>query len=296
MAVKALERITTLSGTLKDYILLTKPGIVLLVLITTFTGMYLAQKGFPPTDLLFWTLLGTGLASAGSAVLNQYFDRDIDALMERTKSRPLPIGNVSPSSAFWFGVVLLSVSFLIMFFFTNPIATFFTALASFSYISVYTLTLKRKSPLATEIGGISGALPPVIGYTAITGVLSFEPLVLFLIMFIWQPPHFWVLAIKYAQDYKKAGIPTMPVVKGIEHTKLKTLLYTSALLPLSLLPYFYGMAGEIYFICASVLSSIYLLLTLAFVFSKKPSGSFLFFYSIIYLALLFTVMVFDLRR
>ena len=286
----------TLSGTVRDYILLTKPGIVLLVLITTLTGMYLAQGGFPPVDLVFWTLLGTGLASAGSAVLNQYFDRDLDALMERTKSRPLPLGSVSPSNAFWFGVILLSLSFLIMFFFTNPIATFFTALASFSYVSVYTLTLKRKTPLATEIGGISGALPPVIGYTAVTGSLGFEPLVLFLIMFLWQPPHFWVLAIKYAQDYKRAGIPTMPVAKGIEHTKVKTLLYTAALLPMSLLPYFYGLAGEIYFVCASLLSGIYLLLTLWFVFSKKPIGGFLFFYSILYLALLFSAMIFDLRR
>ncbi len=296
MAVRALVKMATLSGAVKDYLLLTKPGIVLLVLITTLTGMYIAQRGFPPTNLVFWTLLGTGLASAGSAVLNQYFDRDLDMLMDRTKTRPLPLGSVPPSNAFWFGVILLSLSFLIMLFFTNPIATFFTALASFFYVSVYTLTLKRKSPLATEIGGISGALPPVIGYTALTGSLGLEPLLLFLIMFLWQPPHFWVLAIKYAEDYKKAGIPTLPVVKGIQHTKVKTLLYTSALLPMSIVPYFYQIAGEIYLISASVLSFLYLLLTLRLVFSNKPNGGFLFFYSVIYLALLFTVMVFDLRR
>jgi protoheme IX farnesyltransferase len=258
--------------------------------------MYFAQRGLPPAELVFWTLLGTGLASAGSAVLNQYFDRDIDALMERTRSRPLPLGSVAPSHAFWFGVSLLSLSFLIMFFFTNPIATFFTALASFFYVSVYTLSLKRKSPLATEIGGVSGAMPPVIGYTAVAGSLGLEPLILFLIMFIWQPPHFWVLAIKYAQDYKVAGIPTMPVAKGVEHTKVRTLLYTAGLLPVSLLPYFYGMAGEIYFFSASLLSLVYLALTLRFVFSKEPKDGFLFFYSILYLALLFTVMVFDMRR
>ncbi len=292
MAVKTLVKMASL----KDYILLTKPGIVLLVLITTLTGMYFAQRGLPPAELVFWTLLGTGLASAGSAVLNQYFDRDIDALMERTRSRPLPLGSVAPSHAFWFGVSLLSFSFLIMFFFTNPIATFFTALASFFYVSVYTLSLKRKSPLATEIGGVSGAMPPVIGYTAVAGSLGIEPLILFLIMFIWQPPHFWVLAIKYAQDYKVAGIPTMPVAKGVEHTKVRTLLYTAGLLPVSLLPYFYGMAGEIYFLSASLLSLVYLALTLWFVFSKEPKDGFLFFYSILYLALLFTVMVFDMRR
>ena len=292
MAVKTLVKMASL----KDYILLTKPGIVLLVLITTLTGMYFAQRGLPPAELFFWTLLGTGLASAGSAVLNQYFDRDIDALMERTKSRPLPLGSVAPSHAFWFGVSLVSLSFLIMFFFTNPISTFFTALASFFYVSVYTLSLKRKSPLATEIGGVSGALPPVIGYTAVAGSLGLEPLILFLIMFIWQPPHFWVLAIKYAHDYKVAGIPTMPVAKGVEHTKVRTFLYTAGLLPVSLLPYFYGMAGEIYFLSASLLSLVYLALTLRFVFSKEPKDGFLFFYSILYLALLFTVMVFDMRR
>lgn len=280
----------------RDYILLTKPGIVLLVLITCLTGMYLAAKGFPNPWLVFWSLLGTGLASAGSAVLNQFFDRDIDAIMSRTKSRPLPSGSISPLSALIFGSVLLIASFYIMIVFVNLVATFFTLTASFFYVVVYTLALKRKSPLATEIGGISGALPPVIGYTAVTGKFGIEPFILFLIMFVWQPPHFWVLAVKYAEDYKKAGVPTLPVVKGIFQTKVRMLFYTAMLFPLSLLPALYGMAGKVYFFTAFVLSFIYLILTLKFFFSRSSKGMFLFFYSIIYLALLFSVMVFDMIR
>ncbi len=291
-----VEKAIAYKNIVRDYILLTKPGIVILVLITTLTGMYLSKKGFPDPWLMFWTLLGTGLASAGSAVLNQFFDRDIDALMSRTKDRPLPSGSLSPINALLFGIILLSTSLYIMITFVNAVATFFTAMAAFFYVFVYTIALKRKSPLATEIGGISGALPPVIGYTAVTSKFGFEPLILFLIMFVWQPPHFWVLAIKYAEDYRRAGIPTLPVARGIEQTKIKTLLYTASLLPISLLPTLYGISGKVYFFTAFALSSLYLILTFKFLFSKETKAMFLFFYSIIYLAFLFSVMVFDMVR
>lgn len=283
------------TSTLRDYLVLTKPGIVLLVLITTLGGMYLAKRGMPDSELIFWTLLGTGLASAGSAVLNQYFDRDIDALMSRTKDRPLPSGSVNPKNALTFGIILLTFSFLVLLR-INLLTLILVALASFFYVVVYTLMLKRRSPIATEVGGVSGALPPVIGYCAVRGEVNLEALILFLIMFLWQPPHFWVLAIKYAEDYKRAGIPTLPVSKGIEHTKVKTLIYTASLLPVSLLPSIYGMAGHIYFSTALLLSLLYLALTLKFVFSKKPNGMFLFFYSVLYIALLFSFLVFDMRQ
>ncbi|MFN3813000.1 MAG: heme o synthase [Aquificaceae bacterium] len=291
-----VERAITYKNIVRDYVLLTKPGIVILVLITTLTGMYLSKKGFPDPWLILWTLLGTGLASSGSAVLNQFFDRDIDALMSRTKDRPLPSGNLSPINALLFGIILLFTSLYIMITFVNALATFFTAMAAFFYVFVYTIALKRKSPLATEIGGISGALPPVIGYTAVASKFGFEPLILFLIMFVWQPPHFWVLAIKYAEDYKKAGIPTLPVARGIEQTKIKTLLYTASLLPISLLPTLYGISGNVYFFTAFALSSLYLILTFKFLFSKDAKAMFLFFYSIVYLAFLFSVMVFDMAK
>ncbi|RMG99731.1 MAG: protoheme IX farnesyltransferase [Aquificota bacterium] len=282
------------TSTLKDYLILTKPGIVLLVLITTLGGMYLAQRGMPDSWLIFWTLLGTGLASAGSAVLNQFFDRDIDALMSRTKDRPLPSGAINPRNAFIFGLALLALSSVALLR-VNLLTLFLVALASFFYVVVYTLTLKRKSPIATEIGGVSGALPPVIGYAAVSNQISFEALILFLIMFLWQPPHFWVLAIKYTEDYKKAGIPTLPVSMGIEHTKVKTLIYTASLLPVSLLPSIYGIAGYLYFGVALLLSLLYLALTLRFVFSKRQKGMLLFFYSVVYIALLFFFLVFDMK-
>lgn len=291
-----VSRALTYGGVLRDYLLLTKPGIVLLVLITTLTGMYFAQRGFPDPQLVLWTLLGTGLASAGSAGLNQFFDRDIDAVMERTRDRPLPSGSINPRSALLFSLLLLGLSAVVMLTQVNLLATLLVLFASLFYVVVYTLTLKRRSSLATEVGGISGAMPPVVGYAAVKGEVGPEALVLFLIMFLWQPPHFWVLAIKYAEDYKKAGIPTLPVAKGIWHTKLRTLLYTAGLLPVSLLPSLYGFAGPIYFLSALILGLVYLALTVVFALSKRPNGTLLFFYSVLYMALLFSVMVFDMRR
>ncbi|SHK38952.1 heme o synthase [Thermocrinis minervae] len=291
-----LTKAISYTTTIRDYIALTKPGIVLLVLITTLTGMYFAKRGIPNLDLVLWTLVGTGLASGGSAVLNQVFEKDIDAIMSRTSNRPIPLGAVPPSHALVFGITLIVIALLVMFYFTNPLATFFTALAAFWYSVVYTLMLKRKTPLATEIGGVSGALPPVIGYTAVSNSLSVEPLLLFLIMFVWQPPHFWVLAIKYLEDYKKANVPALPVVAGIHQTKLKTLLYTASLLPISLLPSVYGMAGKLYFFCALILSLVYIAVTIYAFFFRKEKYMLVFFYSIIYLALLFSLMVFDMVR
>lgn len=291
-----VSRALTYGGVIKDYIVLTKPGIVLLVLITTLTGMYFAQRGFPDPWLVFWTLLGTGLASAGSVGLNQFFDRDIDALMERTRERPLPSGSINPKNALLFSLTLVALSVVVLSSMVNLLTAALALFASLFYVLVYTLALKRKSPLATEIGGVSGSMPPVIGYVAVKGAIGFEALILFLIMFLWQPPHFWVLAIKYAEDYRRAGIPTMPVAMGVEHTKIKTLVYTASLLPVSLLPSIQGLAGHVYFSFALVLSLLYLLLTLKFTFSKKPSSTFLFFYSVLYIALLFSVMVFDMRR
>ena len=296
MVERTIAKAMNITGTLKDYLLLTKPGIVLLVLITTLAGMYLAYRGMPDAHLILYTLLGTGLASAGSAVLNQYLERDIDSLMVRTSKRPLPLGNVQPTNALIFGVSLISIALILLAFFVNLLTTFLTALASFTYVVIYTWVLKRKTPVATEIGGISGALPPVIGYAAVSETVSIEALILFVIMFLWQPPHFWVLAIKYAEDYKRANIPTLPVSKGLRETKIKTLIYTASLLPVSLIPTLIGMTGSIYFYSALLLSLTYLGLTFVFFLSKKPNGTFLFFFSILYIALLFSLMVFDMRR
>ncbi|ADC90108.1 protoheme IX farnesyltransferase [Thermocrinis albus DSM 14484] len=296
MVVKSFGKVAEYSHVVRDCLVLTKPGIVLLVLITTLTGMYIAKRGFPEPSLVLWTLVGTGLASAGSASLNQFLDRDIDARMSRTSHRPLPSGSLPPLVALIMGVLLLIASLTVMVLAVNLLAAFLTGLASLFYVVVYTLLFKRRSPWAVEIGGVSGAMPPVIGYAAVKGTLTPEAAILFAIMFFWQPPHSWVLAIKYLEDYRKAGIPVLPVVKGVEYTKIRTLLYTSALLPLSLLPYFYGMAGKVYLLGAFVLSALYIILTLRFVFSRRENGMFLFTYSIFYIALLFSLMVFNMER
>jgi protoheme IX farnesyltransferase len=289
-----MEKALTWSATLDDYLVLTKPRIVALVLLTTLTGLYLGGRGFPDSALVLWTLLGTGLAAAGAAVLNNVFDREIDGRMERTRLRPIPAGSVHPLGALVFGGLLIACSFLVLSSTVNLLSALFAMAAVFFYVVVYTLLMKRKTPLATEFGGISGALPPVIGCAAVQGAPGLEATILFMIMFIWQPPHFWVLAVKYVEDYRRAGVPVLPVAHGIFDTKVKTLFYTATLLPLSLLPYFYGIAGKLYFLTAFVLSLAYLLLTVRYFYSKRDRSAFLFFYSIVYLAVLFMAMVVDM--
>ncbi len=291
-----VEKSVSYTSTLRDYLILTKPGIVTLVLITTLGGIYIGSRGNMDTAVIFWTLLGTGFAAAGSAVLNMVLDRDVDSLMERTSTRPLPRGAVNPINAVVLGVSLLIVAFTLLSFFVNLIAAILAMFASFTYVFLYTFILKRKTPIATEIGGISGALPPVIGYVASTGSFDLKALTLFLIMFMWQPPHFWVLALKYKEDYERAGIPTLPVSRGVKITKLKTLLYTVSLLPLSVIPYMIGMAGILYLVTAIVISILYVILTLKFLFSDKEESMKLFFFSILYLAILFTVLIVDLVK
>lgn len=291
------EEALTYRGTFRDYVILAKPGVVSLVLLTTMTGLYLGYRGIPDMRLVFWTLLGTGLAASGAAILNNFHDRDIDILMERTSSRPMPKGNIKPSTALTFGISLIAVSFFILAYFVNLLSAILAMAAAFVYVVIYTHLLKRRTPDATVIGGISGALPPMIGYAAVSGRLSLEAFILFLIMFLWQPPHFWFLAIKYAEDYRRANIPTMPVSKGIFATKMKILLFNAVLLPVSLLPYFLGIAEKGYLITAFSLSLLYLLLSIRLLFSRGEKDVFRFFYySILYLAVLFIAMVIDAKR
>ncbi len=292
MSEKALTR----ANVLREYLVLTKPGIVTLVLITTLGGMYLGSKGNLEPNLVFWTLLGTGLAAAGSAVLNMVIDRDIDKLMNRTSSRPIPKGVVDPAKALLFGIILQALSYAILITFVGWLPTLLVAIASFSYVVLYSLLLKRKNPVATEIGGISGAIPPVVGYVASSGQIDINAWALFFLMYMWQPPHFWVLALKYRDDYKRAGVPTLPVARGVFITKVKTLIYTVSLFPISLIPYFTGLVGELYLFTAVLLNLLYIALTLRFVFSRKEEDMRLFFFSILYLSILFGMMIFDMVR
>lgn len=282
-----------------DYLRLTSPGITLLIILTGFAGMLLASRGTVnplPPSLFLWTLLSIGLASAGSSVLNNWYDSDIDSLMSRTANRPLPMGKIGRNEAFFFGIIFIILAIVALILFVNLMAAFLAAISVFVYSYLYTVILKRRSPLATEIGGISGAMPPLIGWVAVKEGLSLEAFILFSIIFLWQPPHFWSLASRYREDYEKAGIPTMPVIASKDEIILRSLIYVTSLFMVSLMPFLIGMSGKLYLSASLTLGIIYLFLYLTTFFSKKDLNRLLFFYSIIYLSLIFLFMAIDIAH
>jgi protoheme IX farnesyltransferase len=282
-------------GLISAYIKLTSPGITMLVTLTGFIGMWIASRGAGGINpgLFLWALLGLALASSGSSVFNNYYDRDIDRVMKRTSGRPLPDGRIRPSNALLFGIALSLTAFGIMAVFVNMMSALLVIAAIFTYSFVYTVILKRRTPLATEIGGISGALPPLIGWAAVRNGVGFEAWLLFIIMFLWQPPHFWSLALRYRDDYKRAKIPTMSAVRSGTEITIRSLLYVASLVCASFMPYFIGMFNDIYFIAAMILGAIYVAGYMFALFSKKDMNRQLFAYSIIYLSLLFISMAAD---
>lgn len=289
--------ITAARSQTSDFIEICKPRIALLVLVTTFTGMWLAGNGTVAFDLVVFTLLGTVLASASSGAFNNYIDREVDKYMARTRTRALPSSRLHPQQALWLGVMLSLWSFAILFYLVNPLTAFLAAGTTFFYVVIYTKWLKRTSPLCTEVGGVAGALPPVIGWAAVTNEIGWPALVMFLIMFIWQPPHFWALALLRAEEYRAAKLPMLPVVSGKRATKIRMLIYTIALLPASISMYWLNLVGPTYLVLSSVLGITYLILTINF--ARKPithqSTRRLFGFSILYLLGLFTLIFVDCR-
>lgn len=279
-----------------DYLRLTSPGITLLISLAGLTGMLLASRGTVtplPPSLFLWTLLSIVLASAGSSVLNNWYDSDIDILMKRTANRPLPRGRIEKNKALIFGMILIILAVVAFILFVNLMAAFLAVIAVFVYSYFYTVILKRRSPYATEIGGISGAMPPLIGWVAVRESLSLEAFILFFIIFLWQPPHFWSLASRYKEDYERAGIPTIPVMASKDEIILRSLIYVTSLFMVSLLPYFIGMSGRAYFALSLSLGIIYHLLYLASLLLKRDLNRLLFFYSITYLLVIFTFLSID---
>ena len=278
-----------------DYYELTKPRITTLVLVTTFVGMWVASSGSVNFTLVFFTLLGTGLASASSATFNNIIDRGIDARMARTRFRALPAGRISAQSAFVFATLMAVSSFAILSSFANYLTAWLALFTIFFYVVIYTLWLKRYSTICTEVGGIAGALPPVIGWTAITNDITWQTILLFLIIFLWQPPHFWALALVRADEYKQAKIPMLPVVKGTRLTKFRMLLYTLALIPTTVSMYLLGLSGIVFLIASTLLGIVYLTLTIDFM--RKPvtikSARRLFGFSILYLLGIFMLIFID---
>jgi len=279
---------------LKDYGTLMKPRITFLALVTTFTGAWLAVGGIPEPTLLLFMLLGTAFGASSASTLNNYVDRDLDRVMDRTKNRSLPSGRVDPKTALGLGVALGVTGVVLLALTVNLLSAAVLAFTILFYILVYTLWLKRTSPLSTEIGGVAGSLPPVLGWVAIEGSFGPEALALFAIMFVWQPPHFWALAIYYLDDYERAGLPRFPVVRSMEETKWRIMLYTALLIPLSLSPYFLRIVNVAYLTGASILGLIYLAVTVSFVRNSinRASAIRLFSASNLYLLALFVLMLF----
>lgn len=285
--------LSTTAQSFADYFELTKPGITALMLFTTAAGAWLAASGPPPLDLLLFTLLGTGLATSSAAVFNNLIDRDLDASMERTRARPLPTGRVTPIEAAVFGSALGAAALLILGLRVNPLSTALTLASIAFYVGIYTVWLKRTTPLCTVFGGVPGAIPPVIGWTAVTNDIDAGALVLFALLFLWQPPHFWALALYKLEDYRRSGFPMLPVVYGPEMTRRHILLYAVALLPISLMLYPLGVAGLGYAIAAAVLGLGFVGLALRLRFARDDGSParVLFLYSITYLGALFTAML-----
>ena len=289
----------TIRDSVRAYIALTKPRIIELLLVTTVPAMVLAQRGVPSLALIFWTLLGGTLAAGSANAINCYLDRDIDLLMARTRRRPLPAHEVEPERAVVFGIVLGALAFVVLAYFVNLLSAFLALLAIAFYVGVYTLMLKRSTPQNIVIGGAAGALPPVIGWTAVTGNIGVPALLLFALVFYWTPPHFWALSLRIRKDYAAAGVPMLPVVRGIAETSRQIGLYTILLVAISLVFFAVARMGVIYLAAALSLGAIFL--RQAWILWRQgssPDASTaqairLYRYSISYLSLLFLAVAVD---
>ena len=281
-------------GIWRDYLELTKPNVVLLMLMTSLIGMLLAVPGWVPWPILVFGNLGIAFCAGAAAVVNHIVDRKIDTKMARTFNRPVATGSVTPRNAAIFAIVLTSLGTLILLVFTNALTAFLTLLASVGYAFIYTLFLKRATPQNIVIGGIAGAAPPLLGWSAVTGEIHGHALLLVLIIFAWTPPHFWALALHRSAEYKNAEIPMLPVTHGEQYTKLHVILYTALLICVSLLPFATQMFGWLYLLGAVVLGGGYVYYVVVLWVTQRPGvGMDAFRYSIVYLMALFVIMLLD---
>ena len=289
-----IVQLASSSGLLRDYVALIKPRIIVLLLFTALGGMFLAAEGAPEISLVALVLAGGTLASGGANALNHYLDRDIDLRMSRTNERPVVAGRIPPRHALLFGAVLNVVAFAVLTSLVNPLSAFLTLGATLLYVFVYTLSLKRTTPQNIVIGGAAGAIPPMVGWTAVTGSLDLPAIYMFAIVFFWTPPHFWALALILKDDYEAARVPMLPVVAGVRETKKTILLYTLLLLALTCMFFTTRAVGWTYL---AVSTGLGLLLVLQAVRLLKDPGIGparpLFLYSMAYLALLFLVIMVD---
>jgi heme o synthase len=278
----------------RHYLELAKLKVVSLIVFTAIVGALLAAPGLPPLDALVYGSLGIALASASAATLNHVLDRHIDARMARTRGRPLPTGQVSTKQALIFAAAIGLAGMAILFFLVNPLTAGLTFCSLIGYAVIYTVWLKRATPQNIVIGGAAGAAPPVLGWAAVTNSLDPHALLLFLIIFVWTPPHFWPLAIARREDYANAGIPMLPVTHGVAHTSRQVLLYTVLLVVVTLLPFITGMSGPIYLGVVLVLDAVFLYYAFAMVISARAELPMrVFKFSVHYLMWLFAALLVD---
>jgi protoheme IX farnesyltransferase len=278
----------------KRYLTLTKPKVVSLLLFTTLTSMMIAKAGFPSVQLVIATLLGGALAAGAAGAINMVLDRDIDARMARTAKRPIPTGQIPAAHALAFGVVLGVLSFAVLATFVNLLSAVLAFLGIVYYVFVYTVWLKRWTPQNIVIGGAAGAIPPLVGWAAVTDHVGLTAALLFLIVFVWTPPHFWALSLIAKEQYAKAGVPMLPVVRGDAETKRQILWYTIVLIGLTLAAVPLRMMGTLYLACALALDAAFLYYSVRVVsIGSIASERTLYKFSMLYLALLFAAMVVD---
>jgi protoheme IX farnesyltransferase len=277
-----------------DYVELTKPRVQSLLLLTTITTMYVA--GDPSLSLVALTCLGGSLSAGGAGAVNHWFDRDIDAQMARTATRPVPAGRISPNAALTFGIGLQALSFLLLATTVNVLSASLALAGFLGYVLVYTVWLKRSTPQNIVIGGAAGAVPPLVGWAAVTGRVDPTALYLFAIVFYWTPPHFWALSLLMKDEYSRCGVPMMPVVHGEAETRRQILLYTCLLVVLTLLPVVFGFFGAIYAAVALALGGAFVAHAVRLQRrADRRSALRTYLFSLLYLALLFCAMVADAR-
>jgi protoheme IX farnesyltransferase len=276
------------------YLALTKPRVVLLIVFTAIVGTLMATPGLPPWRALLWGNLGIALAAASAATINHVLDRRIDAQMSRTRGRPLPTGGLNERQALTFAAVLGFVSMAVLGLLVNPLTAILTFASLIGYAIIYTAWLKRATSQNIVIGGAAGAAPPVLGWTAVTGHVDADALLLFLIIFAWTPPHFWALAIARRDEYARAGIPMLPVTHGVAHTRLQVLLYTVLLVLVTLLPFMTRLSGLIYLAVALVLDGLFLYHALILKISTREELPMrVFRFSVNYLMWMFAALLVD---
>jgi protoheme IX farnesyltransferase len=280
----------------KQYLELTKPKVVLLILFTAFVGMLLSMRNFPTSEwiLIFWGMVGIGLSSGAAAAVNHWADQKADAIMLRTQHRPLPSGELSAAKVLIFASVLTAIGMFVLVYFVNVLTAVLTFLSLIGYAFVYTFYLKRATPQNIVIGGAAGATPPVLGWSTMTGHVTADALIMFGIIFAWTPPHFWALAIYRKEDYAKADIPMLPVTHGVKFTQLHIIFYTVLLIIVTVFPFLTGMSGLIYLTGALVLGGKFLWMAIELKRTESPLLAWQTFkYSIWYLMLLYAFLLAD---